>query len=169
MALYGYWRCSTSLQDQERQVIALRQEGVPEEIAQEILDMRRAQNIEQLTNLLRNMLRDTLLPETIPVPQISVDQPYINKIIVEYFNKAILKRVIGTTERPIACLLSGGLDSSLVCALVAKYYGNNIETYSIGLQGSEDLKYADIVAKHLNTKHTNIDGSVTIFLILNTP
>ena len=60
------------------------EEGVPEEIAQEILDMRRAQNIEQLTNLLRNMLRDTLLPETIPVPQISVDQPYINKIIVEH-------------------------------------------------------------------------------------
>ena len=30
MALYGYWRCSTSLQDQERQVIALKQEGVPE-------------------------------------------------------------------------------------------------------------------------------------------
>ena len=31
MALYGYWRCSTDLQDQERQVIALRGEGVPEE------------------------------------------------------------------------------------------------------------------------------------------
>ena len=31
MALYGYWRCSTSLQDQERQIIALKEEGVPEE------------------------------------------------------------------------------------------------------------------------------------------
>ena len=31
MALYGYWRCSTSLQDQELQVIALKQEGVPEQ------------------------------------------------------------------------------------------------------------------------------------------
>ena len=31
MTLYGYWRCSTDLQDQERQVIALRGEGVPEE------------------------------------------------------------------------------------------------------------------------------------------
>ena len=31
MALYGYWRCSTTLQDQERQVIALKEEGVPEE------------------------------------------------------------------------------------------------------------------------------------------
>ena len=31
MVLYGYWRCSTDFQDQERQVIALREEGVPEE------------------------------------------------------------------------------------------------------------------------------------------
>ena len=80
----------------------------------------------------------------------------INQIIVNNFNKAIYKRVVGTSERPIACLLSGGLDSSLVCALVTKYYGNKIETYSIGLEGSEDLKYATIVANHLNTKHTNI-------------
>ena len=29
--MYGYWKCSTSLQDQERQVIALKEEGVPEE------------------------------------------------------------------------------------------------------------------------------------------
>ena len=31
MALYGYWRCSTNMQDQERQVIALKEEGIPEE------------------------------------------------------------------------------------------------------------------------------------------
>ena len=31
MALYGYWRCSTNLKDQERQVIALKEEGGPEE------------------------------------------------------------------------------------------------------------------------------------------
>ena len=31
MALYGYWKCSTNLQDQERQVIALKEEGVPKE------------------------------------------------------------------------------------------------------------------------------------------
>ena len=31
MALYGYWRCSTNIQDQERQVLALKAEGVTEE------------------------------------------------------------------------------------------------------------------------------------------
>jgi len=81
----------------------------------------------------------------------------INNLIVENFSNTIIKRVIGTTDRPIACLLSGGLDSSLVCALVAKYYtGNDLETYSIGLEGAEDLFYAEKVANYLNTKHTNI-------------
>ena len=81
----------------------------------------------------------------------------INAEIIKYFSDAVKKRVIGTTDRPIACLLSGGLDSSIVTALVAKYYGaENLETYSIGLQGSEDLKHADIVSQYLGTKHTSV-------------
>jgi asparagine synthase (glutamine-hydrolysing) len=77
-----------------------------------------------------------------------------------YLKSAVYKRCI-TTERPIACLLSGGLDSSLVAGLVNNYYKCNyintkLETYSIGLEGSEDLKYARIVADYLQTKHTEI-------------
>lgn len=85
-----------------------------------------------------------------------------NKIyegIYLYLNKAVEKRVIGTTERPIACLLSGGLDSSLIAALVNKYYkGANqvLETYSIGMEGSEDLRFAEMAAKHIGSKHTSI-------------
>ena len=41
-------------------------------------------------------------------------------------------------------------------ALVKKYYSQNLETYSIGLEGSEDLYYARIVAEFLGTKHTEI-------------
>jgi asparagine synthase (glutamine-hydrolysing) len=77
-----------------------------------------------------------------------------------YLNAAVNKRCLAT-ERPIACLLSGGLDSSLVAALVNDFYNthdlaNQLETYSIGLSGSEDLKYAKIVADYLGTKHTEI-------------
>jgi asparagine synthase (glutamine-hydrolysing) len=72
---------------------------------------------------------------------------------------AVFKRC-STTERPIACLLSGGLDSSLVTALVCLYHRKNglppVETYSIGLADSEDLKCARTVAKHLRTRHTEI-------------
>lgn len=83
----------------------------------------------------------------------------IYKNIQKYLVNAVEKRCC-TTERPIACLLSGGLDSSLIAALVNDYHIKHglspIETYSIGLEGSEDLKHAKIVAEHLGTKHTEI-------------
>ena len=79
----------------------------------------------------------------------------ICKNIFNYLSKAVQKRVL-TTERPIACLLSGGLDSSLITSLVNHYSYKQIETYSIGLEGSEDLKYAKIVANFLGTKHTEV-------------
>ena len=78
-----------------------------------------------------------------------------------YLQRSVEKRCL-TTERPIACLLSGGLDSSLITALVndfyKKQYGNakKLETYSIGLEGSEDLAYARKVADYLGTSHTEI-------------
>jgi len=78
----------------------------------------------------------------------------INTIHITFCN-AVKKRV-DTTDRPIACLLSGGLDSSIVTALVQKYYSHKLETYSIGLEGSEDLYYARKVAEFLKTQHTEI-------------
>ena len=84
----------------------------------------------------------------------------IEETILKTINNTLnecVKRRVTTSERQIACLLSGGLDSSLVTALVAKYYGaENLETYSIGMPGSEDAKYAKKVAEHLGTKHTEI-------------
>ena len=84
----------------------------------------------------------------------------IYKSVSYYLNEAVIKRC-NTTERPIACLLSGGLDSSLVAALTNHFYKMNdfpykLETYSIGIKGSEDLKYARFVADYLQTKHTEI-------------
>jgi asparagine synthase (glutamine-hydrolysing) len=89
-----------------------------------------------------------------------VDHKYKYNHISSYLNNAVTKRCL-TTERPIACLLSGGLDSSLIAALVNNYYNlnhlpNKLETYSIGLEGSEDLKFARIVADYLGTNHTEI-------------
>ena len=70
--------------------------------------------------------------------------------------QAVKKRVL-STERRYACLLSGGLDSSLITAIVNQFCKKGeLETYSIGLEGSEDLKYARKVADFLGTKHTEI-------------
>jgi asparagine synthase (glutamine-hydrolysing) len=73
---------------------------------------------------------------------------------------AVMKRV-KNTERPIACLLSGGLDSSIITALVVQCrrelgYHDRVETYSIGMEGGEDLRYANIVAEFLGTSHTTV-------------
>jgi len=83
---------------------------------------------------------------------------YYSKKIYNKLSEAVYKRVVGTTDRPIACLLSGGLDSSLITAFVNKFYNNGLqlETYSIGLEGSEDLKYSQLVADYLGTNHTQI-------------
>ena len=94
----------------------------------------------------------------------SLDTKYdtILSMVRLQFIEAIRKRVMGTTDRPIACLLSGGLDSSLVTSIVSRMVPN-LETYSIGLEGSEDLIYANKVAKFLNTEHHEIIVSETEF------
>ena len=79
-------------------------------------------------------------------------------------NKNVLKLLLTQavkdrllSDRPIGCLLSGGLDSSIITAILCKLLGNdNVRTYSIGMKGSLDLQYARKVADHLKTKHTEV-------------
>jgi len=70
-----------------------------------------------------------------------------------YLHSAVKKRMM--TERPIGCLLSGGLDSSLIAGLVRHYLPKNkqLRTFSIGFAGSPDLKYAKLVADYLQSDH----------------
>ena len=85
------------------------------------------------------------------------------KPLRDLLSSAVKKRV-ENSDREIACLLSGGLDSSLIAALVAREfnekYGLNgakkLHTWSIGMEGSEDLRYAKIVAEHIGSTHHEI-------------
>lgn len=80
-------------------------------------------------------------------------------LIRSAFEEAVMKRVC-TTERPIAALLSGGLDSSLVCAVAQQILTNMgkppLQTFSIGLQGSTDIKYAKLAATFIGSVHTEV-------------
>jgi asparagine synthase (glutamine-hydrolysing) len=70
---------------------------------------------------------------------------------------AVQKRLL--SDRPIGALLSGGLDSSLVCAIAAKELakvGKRLSTFSIGMPGSTDLQYARLVADHIGSDHHEI-------------
>jgi asparagine synthase (glutamine-hydrolysing) len=76
----------------------------------------------------------------------------IHSTIREKLIKAVDMRLM--SDRPIGCILSGGLDSTLVTALVCKHYKPySMNTFTIGLEGSVDLKYAKIASDHLKTNH----------------
>jgi asparagine synthase (glutamine-hydrolysing) len=59
-------------------------------------------------------------------------------------------------DKPIAWLLSGGVDSSLVAALSAKMLGKRIRTFCCGMNEGTDLVHARAVAKHIDSNHTEV-------------
>jgi|TARA_B110000114_G_scaffold105933_1_gene111391 asparagine synthase (glutamine-hydrolysing) len=96
------------------------------------------------------------------IPATMINYNYHNELanifhkIIFHLEHAVKKRVVGSSEKTIVCLLSGGLDSSIITALVKKHYNGELRTFSIGMKGSEDLKKAKQVAAYLNTTHTEI-------------
>ena len=61
------------------------------------------------------------------------------------------------SDAPVGFLLSGGLDSSLVCAVSAKILKKPIRTFAIGMQADAiDLKYAKQVADYIGADHTEV-------------
>ena len=60
-------------------------------------------------------------------------------------------------DAPLGFLLSGGLDSSLVCAISARLLGHKIRTFAIGMDTDAiDLKYARMVADFIGAEHTEV-------------
>ncbi len=72
------------------------------------------------------------------------------------------KLIAGVEKRLVAdakvgFLLSGGLDSSLVCAIAAKKSDKPIKTFAIGMsEDAIDLKYAKQVADYIGSDHTEV-------------
>ena len=72
------------------------------------------------------------------------------------------KLVAGVAKRldadaPLGFLLSGGLDSSLVCAIAADILQKPIRTFAIGMsEDAIDLKYAQQVAEYIHSDHTEV-------------
>jgi len=109
----------------------------------------------------------------------SHDDSYILSNIRDKLVSSVEKRLM--SEREIGCLLSGGLDSSLIAALVCKMSNGfrlrngqweaeqgpkqgRVKTFSIGMEGSPDLKYAKIVSDHIGSEHHEVLLSQKEFL-----
>ena len=104
MALYGYWRCSTNLQDQERQVIALKEEGIPEEniFGDKITGTSNYGDREELSKCLDLLQQDDLL--------ILEDMTRLGRTMV-----TMLVEVNNLIERGVYIkTLDGRLDTSLM-------------------------------------------------------
>ena len=67
----------------------------------------------------------------------------------------VKKRLIADAK--VGFLLSGGLDSSLVCAIAAKECSHPIRTFAIGMRSDAiDLKYARQAAEYIGADHTEV-------------
>ena len=83
------------------------------------------------------------------------DTEIVCKNIREKLISGVEKRLVADAK--VGFLLSGGLDSSLVCAIAARKSKTPIRTFAIGMSGDAiDLKYAKQVADYIGSEHTEV-------------
>ena len=106
--------------------------------------------------------------EDAPLPTKDAD----HTVLREALEAAVLKRLM--TDVPYGVLLSGGLDSSLIASIVCRnankkvendeksgpWWSPRVHSFSVGLPGAPDLKYAAQVAEFLGTIHHEYHFSV---------
>jgi len=101
------------------------------------------------------------LYKTINYSTIEIICEKIRTSLIESVNEKLI------SDRPIGCLLSGGLDSSLITSIASFLLKNQnkdkhliqdksyrLRTYTIGMEKGTDIKYAEMVAKYIDSNHT---------------
>ncbi|GAA1029375.1 N-acetylglutaminylglutamine amidotransferase [Virgisporangium ochraceum] len=94
---------------------------------------------------------------------------------VEDWPQAVLERLrVAADERtvddvPVGVLLSGGLDSSLIVALLAEAGQSGLTTFSIGFEAKageegDEFRYSDLIADRFGTDHHQIRISADRFI-----
>ena len=79
--------------------------------------------------------------------------------VLDSLRTAVRRRLVA--DVPVGCLLSGGVDSSLIVGLLAEAGQHGLKTFSIGFESvngvaGDEFKYSDIIAKRFDTDHHQI-------------
>lgn len=87
---------------------------------------------------------------------------YYKDRLVELLSESVRLRLI--SDVPLGAFLSGGLDSSVITALMTRESQNNVKTFSIGFKEKsyDERSYANEVATHLGTTHLEYEVTYDI-------
>ena len=90
------------------------------------------------------------------LPKIRLNENEISEHLNALFNAAMDKHLV--SDVPLGAFLSGGIDSSIIVALMHKVGGNPVRTFSLGLTdgGQDELEYAAAVADFYGTRHQEL-------------
>lgn len=101
----------------------------------------------------QNQVRETEFWNPANVPDISIDLKEAKQETVRLLREAVKSRLI--SERPLGAFLSGGIDSTIISAIMKEESQGEVHTYSIGFDDErfDESKFARAVANHLGTTH----------------
>lgn len=85
--------------------------------------------------------------------KLRMSEPEYCERIMDLIEEATRIRMV--SDVPLGAFLSGGIDSSTVVYMMSKLSSSAVKTFSIGfdVESHNELKYADIIAKHFKTDH----------------
>ncbi|MBX3585654.1 MAG: N-acetylglutaminylglutamine amidotransferase [Ramlibacter sp.] len=89
------------------------------------------------------------------------------RLVQAALEKAVARRMVA--DVPVGVLLSGGVDSSLIVALLAQAGQQDLNTFSIGFEAAngeqgDEFRYSDLIAREFSTRHhkIQIDGATML-------
>lgn len=87
------------------------------------------------------------------LPKLTLSEPDTIEAFQELLTEAVRLRLVA--DVPLGALLSGGIDSSIIVALMSGFCSQPVKTFSIGFDESEfnELPYARQVAQRYQTDH----------------